>query len=359
MNYIGSKKSLLTFLETSIYQITGKSDLTFLDLFAGTGIVGQHFKKNGHPVIANDLQYYSYVLNKNYIENNKPLTFKDLENEIVILSTIPIPKKHYYICDYLDKIPAVEGFIYNNYCVGGTKNSTVERQYFSDENGKKVDAIRQKIEVWKEQNLINNSEYYFLLATLIENIDKVANTASVYGAFLKKLKPSAQKKFSMQPAHFLCDAQNHQVFKEDAEQLIKTIKGDILYLDPPYNHRQYAPNYHLLETIAKYDTPELKGKTGLRDYSTQKSKFSQKNEVLQSFENLIDAAVNLAQVKYIFLSYNNEGLMLAEDVAKIMSKKGQYGVFTKEYNRFKADKDISRTHKAASVTEYLHYVIVG
>lgn len=351
MNYIGSKKSLLNFLEESIYTVVPEKSFTFLDLFAGTGIVGQHFKNKGNKIISNDLQYYSFVLNKNYIENNKYLNFKKLEKEIKNLEKINLKNKASFVCEYLDDIEE-EGFIYKNYSLGGTKNDFYERQYFSDENAKKIDAIRQKIEEWKERNLLNTSEYYFLLATLIESIDKVANTASVYGAFLKKLKKSAQNTFFMQPANFIHSNKNHTVFNEDAEILIEKIEGDILYLDPPYNHRQYAPNYHLLETIAKYDNPKIRGKTGLRDYSFQKSKFSQKKDVLKSFNNLIQKA----KVKYIFLSYNNEGLMTQDEIKEIMSKRGEYGVFKKDYERFKADKDKNRNYKADSVIEYLHYV---
>ncbi|MBN2086985.1 DNA adenine methylase [Candidatus Peregrinibacteria bacterium] len=353
MNYIGSKKSLLKFLEESIYKIVGKKDFDFLDLFAGTGIVGQHFKERGHKIIANDLQYYSYVLNKNYIENHKRLEFKGIEKEINKIKNININNRAEFVCEYLDNIDYIEGFIYKNYCLGGTKNSKYERQYFSDDNGRKTDAIRQKIEDWYKKNIINDNEYYFLLTTLIENIDKVANTASVYGAFLKKLKKSAHTTFNMKPAYFLHNDKKHNVYNEDIEELINKVEGDVLYLDPPYNHRQYAPNYHILETIAKYDNPIVKGKTGLRDYSNQKSKFSQKKEVLNSFNNIIQNA----KVKYIFLSYNNEGLMTEQEVKNIMTKRGEYGIFKKEYSRFKADSDDNREHKANSVTEYLHYVI--
>jgi len=352
MNYIGSKKSLLEFLENSIYEIVGDKNFTFLDLFAGTGVVGQHFKSKGHSIISNDLQYYSFVLNKNYIENHRILKFKELEESLTGLSKIGFDKRLYFVCDSLDNIKGEEGFIYKNYCLGGTKGKEYERLYFSDENGKKVDAIRQRIENWKKKRFLNDNEYYFLLASLIENIDKVANTAAVYGAFLKKIKKSASNVFCMKPAKFIYNDQDHSVFNEDIEVLIEKIAGDVLYLDPPYNQRQYAPNYHLLETIAKYDNPEIKGKTGLRDYSNQKSKFSQKREVLNSFNNLIQKS----QVKYIFLSYNNEGLMTPEEVEDIMSKRGKYGVFKKKYRRFKADTDQNRSHKTSFVTEYLHYV---
>jgi adenine-specific DNA-methyltransferase len=352
MNYIGSKKSLLEFLEKSIYKVIGKKDFSLLDLFAGTGIVGKHFKSKGHKIISNDLQYYSFVLNKSYIENNEFLEFKNLEKEIKNLVKINLNKRFIFVCNYLDNIQLKEGFIYENYCLGGTKNKEFERQYFSDENGKKVDTIRQKIEEWQENNLLSRNEYYFLIATLIENIDKVANTASIYGSFLKKLKKTAQKVFLMKPEIFVYNNQKNLVFNEDIEVLIEKVEGDVLYLDPPYNHRQYAPNYHLLETIAKYDNPKIRGKTGLRDYSKQKSKFSQKKNVLKSFNNLIKKA----KVKYIFLSYNNEGLISPTNIQKIMSKRGDYGVFKKEYVRFKADTNEKRAYKETSVIEFLHYV---
>ena len=108
-------------------------------------------------------------------------------------------------------------------------------------------------------------------ARQLEAIDKHANTASVYGAFLKKLKNTAQKIFELRPLNIIINEEEHEIYNDDINNLIKNIKGDILYLDPPYNHRQYATNYHLLETIAQYDEPEIYGKTGLREYQTQKS----------------------------------------------------------------------------------------
>jgi adenine-specific DNA-methyltransferase len=130
--------------------------------------------------------------------------------------------------------------------------------------------------------------------------------------------------------------------------LIRDIQGDILYLDPPYNTRQYGANYHLLNTIAKYDTFVPKGKTGLRDY--YKSEYCRKSKVLKTFTQLIEDA----QFRYVFLSYNNEGLMSRDEVKGVMERFGKYHLETKNYRRFKADKSENRNHKASETTEFLH-----
>lgn len=329
MNYIGSKFKLAPFLKEEITNVVGDdlSQKVFCDIFAGTGIVGRTFKKDVKKVISNDLEDYSFVLNKNYIENHKEI--KNKEDFIEELNSLKL----------IDS-----GFIYNHYCMGGGS----ERQYFSDENGKKIDTMRTKLKEWKESEKIEDNLYYFLLASLLESADKVANTASVYGAYLKHLKKSAQKELVLESAHFELNDNHHEVYKSDSNELIKRIEGDILYLDPPYNQRQYSANYHLLNTIALYDEFVPKGKTGMREYN--RSSYCKRGEVVKSFEELIKNA----NFKYIFLSYNNEGLMSEDEVKKIMTKYGSYDLKTKEYQRFKADKTQSRNHKANSTFEYLH-----
>ena len=149
--------------------------------------------------------------------------------------------------------------------------------YFTDENAMKCDAIRKKIELWREEKKITDNEYYFLLTSLLESIDKVANTASVYGAFLKKFKKSALKPIALVPADFYINDHDHDVYNKDILEVAKITSHDVVYLDPPYNERQYSANYHMLETIAKYDNPIIRGKTWMRDYSQQKSDYCKKN----------------------------------------------------------------------------------
>lgn len=329
MNYIGSKYSLLPFLESAIGDIVGTDlhDKVFCDIFAGTGIVGRSFKPKVRKVIANDWEYYSYVLNRNYIGNHLELDGKE---------------------ELLNRLNQLEGddygFIYRNYCMGSGSG----RQYFSDKNGKKIDAIRLQIEQWRTSGYVSEDMYFFLLASLLESSDKLANTASVYGAFLKHLKSTAQKPLLLSPATYTVNENTHEVYCSDANILINDIEGDILYLDPPYNARQYGANYHLLNTIAEYKPFLPKGKTGLREYS--KSLYCGKKTVHSSFESLIRDA----DFKYIILSYNNEGLMSLQDIAATMSRYGHYELFSQEYQRFRADKEENRNHRADKTTEYLH-----
>ncbi len=166
---------------------------------------------------------------------------------------------------------------------------------------------------------------------------------------MKKIKKSAEKKLVLKAANYSLSKNENDVFNLDSNELIKSISGDILYLDPPYNSRQYGANYHLLNTIARYDTFLPKGKTGLRDY--KKSKYCSKIFVSKTFEDIIKKS----NFQYIFLSYNNEGLMRKEEIKNIMQKYGKYNLLSTKYQRFRADKN--RIHKANETIEYLHVLI--
>ncbi len=346
MNYIGSKIKLLPFIEESIKRVIKDDECNvFCDLFAGTGTVGSHFKKQGYKVIANDLQYYSYVLNRQIISNHLELKFENLFDRVKSLKNSEVQDRKYIVCDYLDNLKEKEGFIFENY----SPNENSERMYLTNSNAKRCDAIRTRIEYWKSRKLINENEYFFLIASLIKTVDNHANVLSVYGAYLKSFKRRALNDFILKPYELIINDHEHEVYNEDANELVKKIESDILYLDPPYNERHYSTNYHLLETIALYDKPKIYGKTGLRPYEHQKSPYCSVEKATKAFEELIENA----NTKYIFLSYNNEGIISQSKIKEILESKGKYGCFETKYSRYKSDS--SRSYKAKYTIEYLHY----
>ena len=139
----------------------------------------------------------------------------------------------------------------------------------------------------------------------------------------------------MVPAEIIRSDLPHQVFRRDANQLIEDIQSDVLYLDPPYNTRQYITNYHLLETIARYDAPALRGKTGLRnDDEGEKSAYCSKSNCYQAFQDLIKKA----DARHILVSYNNEGILSRDEVISILSLRGEPRCDSSiDYRRFKSN----------------------
>ena len=341
MNYIGSKTKLTDFIYQSILEFTEGEMGVVCDLFAGTGVIGTKFKSEGYPVIANDIQYYSYVLNHYLIKCTPENTTFDVLKSSMGFGVVDDVFKH------LNSLNGKEGFIFSNYCPNGPLNVEHKRTYFTDSNGKKCDSIREEIETWYNQELINKEEYYYLLACLIEATDKVANTTSVYAAYLKNFKKTSLESIDLRPLKLIDSNQNNMVFQKDANELVKEINPLIYYFDPPYNNRVYSDNYHILETIAKGDNPTIKGKTGLRE-DNYKSDYSKKKMAKQSLIDLM----NSVNTKYVFLSYNNEGIVDLESITKIMESKGSYRLYQTEYKRYKADNN--REYKSDTTIEYLH-----
>lgn len=345
MNYIGRKFSLLPFLEQGIVSFVDAGAHRLFDVFAGTGTVGGHFKSKGFTVVANDIQYYAYCLNRAHVGLNRPPAFTRLRRHLGLPSSRRGPAA---VLNYVNDIRPYRGFIFRHYCPGGTSHP--RRFYFSDENGRRCDGIRRQIERWYGDRIISRNEYYYLLASLIVAMDRVANTASVYAAYLKRLKASARRNFVLEPIPTSGGNGRHSVHNRNGADLIGRVPCDILYMDPPYNQRQYCTNYHVLETIAAYDSPKLSGVTGLRPYEAQRSDFCVKGKALGALEDM----VSRTRARYVFLSYNSEGLMSRRDILGLMEGFGRVDVKTKRYPRFRADADgENRRYKADTVTEYL------
>ena len=348
MNYIGSKYSLRDFLEAGILKNVNADCKVFCDVFAGTGVVGAHFKQKGFKIISNDIQYYAYCLNRALVGINQEPAFGGILHKLIPATQSCDATDT--VLEYLNTLNGKSGFVYRNYCPGGTEGAAFKRQYFSDENGRRCDAIRMQIEVWWQADKLTEDEYFYLLASLIDGADRVANTASVYGAFLKQIKKSAMKPLQLKRLAIVESDEEHKVRNLDGQELVERLSCDVLYMDPPYNHRQYCANYHVLETIARYDEPDLKGVTGLRPQDDQKSDFCMKRRALPAFDDM----VKKTSAQYVFLSYNSEGIMGKDEILQTMEQYGEVDLMTRDYQRFRADVDReNRVYKADQVEEYL------
>ncbi|MDO8609523.1 MAG: DNA adenine methylase [bacterium] len=342
MKYIGNKTRLLDFINKSIIKARLPKTGIFIDLFSGTSSVGKYFKNKNYKVISNDFMTYSYIAQYVLIKINKIPNFKKVSQDGIS----GVLKK-------LNTIKPENGYVFNNFAPSGKE----KRQYFSDENARKIDAIRDKIENWRNEKLLSDDEYYILVYSLIDAADFVANISGTYGAYLKIWRSMALKNLELKIPDMTNNNLKNEVFQEDANSLIKEISGDILYLDPPYNERQYAPNFHVLETLAVWDKQKLVGKTGQRDYSKKKSAYSQKTKSIEAFEDLISNA----NTKYIILSYNNEGIIPKDEILRILNNKGKVSEYTTDYRRFRTERDHKKRHYKKcddKVVEHLYIIKV-
>lgn len=316
MRYIGGK-SLMTDRILQVLAENTQDAHTATDIFSGSGVVAHTLKANNYEVTANDLLYFSYCLNRGTLCNN---TTSPRINELLA---------------HLNNLPTNEAahndpnkFIAHNY----TPNDTCNRMYFQRDNALKIDLIRQEIEHLRPE--LNDNEYFYLLASLIAAVPFVANITGTYAAYLKYWDVRTYKTLILEPLPVIDGPHPAHVYNLNALELAAHIHSDIVYLDPPYNEREYLPNYHLLETIARYDYPEIHGVTGTRTNNDAKSDFCKKSRVRQAFNELLAAL----DCRYILISYNNEGLLPTDELSDIVRQNGMaetFQLFEYPYRRYK------------------------
>ena len=348
LNYIGSKRSLCNTIYKVIEQtMTNNNEclnnMTFLDLFAGAGSVSFFMKNYVKYIGAIDFEYYSFVI-------LNALLKCEYNDKI---------KYHIQVLNSLDGKQNKLGLVSKHYAPN--KENQCERMFFTSKNANLCDSMREYIEIIYLNNQINQNEYYFLLASLLVSMDSVANTSCVYGAYLKKFKASSNKILYVLPIHTLnylyqdnniIQLQYNNIYNVKAEDLLleKEIYYDIIYLDPPYNQRQYAANYSPLNYIAYYDSNiKLTGKTGLIE-NYNKSDFCSKPKVKKVFKTLFDRLKG--KCKYVYLSYNNEGLLNYQDLISLLKNYGNITCYKIPYKKFKAQKNVDKL----DVMEYLWFI---
>ena len=318
--YLGSKTRLLPII-SSVIQENCKKCSSFFDVFGGTGVVAGHFNHD-FKIIENDLLYSNYLSFEAFLGTGK-VNKKKINFLISSLNNLVPQKENYYSVNFADT-------------------------YLSKDNMRKVGAIRDEIERLYLEKEISFREMAVLVTALIYAIDHIANTVGHYDAYRKGA--DLDKTLILKPLEIYgTDNSNNKIFNTDSNELAKTIKADIAYIDPPYNSRQYADAYHFLENVARNEKPEVEGVARKMDRSALKSKYNTKSAP-KAFEELIQAL----DVKYILVSYNNIGEKAnARSNAKIsdteiisaLEKRGKVKIFEKEFNSFTAGKTRIEDHK--------------
>jgi len=296
------------------------------DLFSGSGKVANHFKDR-FKVVANDLEYYSFATLSNLLNNDSSVAYECQP-----------------IVDWMNyAMEGDEGFIYKNY------SEQAGRTYFTDENAMKIDAGISLVYDMYGRGELTDQQFYYCLCSVLEAADKVSNTTGLYTAYLKEFKASSIKPIYFKAFDLKDAVASNDVYMGDANDLVAQVSGDILYLDPPYNQRQYSGDYHLLNTIAQNDKPDIAGVTGKR-VGRVGSPWSSKRLVEDEFRKLVESA----NFEFLVMSYSNESLMAPELVADIMSASGKYSVHEMKHKRFSSIKGQRNAEGGETVTEYLH-----
>ena len=315
--YIGNKHKLIEWIFSILdKECSGKS---FTDIFAGTGVVAAVASKHFDEIILNDFLYSNQAIYKAFFDNGEWNQEK--------INTI--------IRDYnnINGEDLDENYFSINF--GG--------KYFSKNSAKIIGFIRENIEENREN--LTEREYNMLLSSLLYSIDKIANTVGHYDAYFKK--EFVEDNFFMRPIDPI-KVKGVSIFREDSNSLAKQIQTDIVYIDPPYNSRQYSRFYHVLETLTKWDKPKLHG-VALKPEPENMSDYCR-----VSAKDKFAELVNDINAKYLVVSYNNtydskssssQNKITLEEIKNILNKRGKTKVFEKDYRHFNAGNTDFKNHK--------------
>lgn len=325
MRFIGCKTLLLDNIKEVIEEKAPNAK-SLCDVFSGTSTVARFFKQ-WYEVYSNDFLYFSYVLQRGTIECDRIPGFAVLEENMGIQD--PISYFNHLSVKEMEILPVERRFFQNTYAPTGG------RMYINDENALRIDFARNYVEDWRNRRLLSDDEYYYLLACIIEGIPFVSNISGTYGAFHKKWEKRSYNTYELYRLPITTNGKHNKCFNLNGAEMLKFVSGDVLYIDPPYNGRQYLSNYHVLETAAKYDFPEVRGVTAQRPYENNKSDFCLKKKAVSAFDELLSNA----RFQHIILSYSTEGIMSCEEIEAVMKKYGKsetFEIYWIPYRRYKS-----------------------
>ena len=338
--YIGSKNKIVNIVASKIRSLVPKGS-HIVDLMCGTATVSLYLRSEGYRVTAIDVMTYSFHHANVALFLSSAPSF-DGANDFIEKyykdkpSLFP-PGNYEKVLNALENLPMKKGYFWNEFCAeGNPTNTNKPRNYFSPQNAKKIDSIRYQIKKLKFENKIKSIEHSLLLHDLIMAANDVANISGTYGHYLSKLIGRAIDPIRFKPTIFSVTRNHlkHMVFKGYAEDLAGQLKADLCYIDPPYMKRQYAANYHILETLAREDEPDAIGVSGLRPWRDQYSNFCTKTKIRKSFGKiLLDMKCN-----NFLISYSQDGLLSLDELCSFLSKFGTVSVEAFKNKRFRSNQ---------------------
>lgn len=309
VRYIGSKARIAE----AIVDLAGQpTSGRFVDAFSGTGSVAAAAAERGWRISVNDALPSAVSMSVASLLSPADVPFESLGGYAAMV-------------DQLNSLPGEKGFIHREYTPASASHAGVERRYFTEANGARLDAMRRRIALWRKQSALTDAEHHLALSDLMQAANSVANISGTYGGFLKQWTPGSERRILVKPRK-LANYSSDYISSVGDVAHVETTGSDVVYFDPPYTKRQYSAYYHLLETIHAGDSPQVDGVTGLRPWRDKASDFSYRTKALAALTHLVATTT----ADRILLSYSDEGHVPMQQLIGSLSEHGDITVHSLE-----------------------------
>jgi adenine-specific DNA-methyltransferase len=303
IKYLGSKRLLLPRIVELVRSAPGATEV--IDLFSGTSRVGHALKAEGFRVLANDHNAYAHALARCYVEADREDVLERAEK----------------LLGELAKLPPREGWF--------TESFAHRTRYLQPKNAARIEAIREEI----AQRALDPLLESVLLVSLMEAADRVDSTTGVQMAYLKGWSARSNNDLAMRMPAVLSRAKGGrgEAHALDALDAARKLSAHVAYVDPPYNQHSYLGNYHVWETLVRWDAPESYGIAGKRvDVKERKSPFNRRHEIGPALEAVLDAI----DAHTLIVSFSDEGWLTREQIESMCRKRGDVSVIEHDYKRY-------------------------
>lgn len=333
--YLGNKTRLAEWIVGKISRVLPAGS-SIADPMCGTASVSVALARAGYSVTAADALTFPVVHARTRLLAKQAPAFKALGGYGEAL-------------EWMGSVPPIQGYFFREFSEGGQPaNGRAPRLYFSAENAASIDGIREGIRELAGAGQVDEVEQSVLLHHLILATNKVANISGTYGYFRRTLSGPALRPLTFDPLRFEATAGVHTVLQGPVEDLASTLQTNAVYLDPPYTKRQYAGNYHVLETLVRGDDPVAAGDGGLRPWMEQASDFCYRRSAGQAFRKTLKEL----KAQHVFISYSEDGQVGEDELLSILRDFGSVTLHEHSHLRYRSNNQA----KEGSVLERLYHI---